>query len=83
MQSPVVLPELGTGDETLRVSCWLVDLGDPIAPGDRLVEILLDGATFDVSASHAGTLARIERPFDSVVRVGDVLGWIESEEGLK
>jgi pyruvate/2-oxoglutarate dehydrogenase complex dihydrolipoamide acyltransferase (E2) component len=80
MLSPVILPELGVGDEELRVSCWLVDLGDRIAAGDRLVEILFDGVTFDVASEQSGILARIERPFEAVVRAGDVLGWIEAEE---
>ena len=80
MQSPVILPELGTGGETVRVSCWLVDLGDTVVAGDRIVEILLDGITFDVTAAQSGTVTRIERSLDSVVRSGDVLGWLETDE---
>jgi pyruvate/2-oxoglutarate dehydrogenase complex dihydrolipoamide acyltransferase (E2) component len=81
MRSPVILPDLGAGDEELRVSCWLVDLGDAIDAGDRIVEILFDGITFDVTAEQSGIVARIERHLDSVVRSGDVLGWIETGEG--
>ena len=69
------------GDEELRVSCWLVELGDAVDEGDRVIEILLDGITFDVLAERSGTLVRIERPLDSVVRAGDVLGWLESDDG--
>ena len=54
MRTPSVLPELGTGDEELRVSCWLVDLGDAVVAGDRIVEILFDGVTFDVTAEQTG-----------------------------
>lgn len=64
----------------MRVSCWLVDLGDAIGAGDRIVEILIDGATFDLTAEQSGTLTRIEKPLDSVVRTGDTLGWIEPDE---
>jgi pyruvate/2-oxoglutarate dehydrogenase complex dihydrolipoamide acyltransferase (E2) component len=81
MKTPLTLPDLGVGDEELRVSCWLVDLGDAVDEGDRVIEILLDGMTFDVLAECSGTLARIERPLDAVVRTGDVLGWLESDEG--
>jgi pyruvate/2-oxoglutarate dehydrogenase complex dihydrolipoamide acyltransferase (E2) component len=81
MKTPLTLPDLGVGDEELRVSCWLVDLGDAVDEGDRVIEILLDGMTFDVLAERSGTLARIERPLDAVVRTGDVLGWLESDEG--
>jgi pyruvate/2-oxoglutarate dehydrogenase complex dihydrolipoamide acyltransferase (E2) component len=80
MRTPIVLPELGAGKDELRVSCWLVDLGDAVVAGDRVVEILLDGVTFDVTAERSGTVTRIERPLDSVVHAGDVLGWIETDE---
>lgn len=62
-----------------RVSCWLVDAGDVVAPSDRLVEIVLDGVTFDVVAEQAGILVRLERHPGSIVRTGDVLGWIETD----
>jgi 2-oxoglutarate dehydrogenase E2 component (dihydrolipoamide succinyltransferase) len=80
MRSPVILPDLGAGDEELRVSCWLVDLGDAVDAGDRIVEILFDGVTFDVTAEQSGTVTRIERALDAVVRPGDVLGWLEIEK---
>lgn len=80
MRNPIVLPELGASDEEIRVSCWLAELGDWIDEGDRLVEILLDGVTFDVTADRSGTLAQIECPMEAVVRSGDVLGWIETSE---
>jgi 2-oxoglutarate dehydrogenase E2 component (dihydrolipoamide succinyltransferase) len=80
METPLTLPDLGVKDEELRVSCWLVDLGDTVDEGDRVIEILMDGITFDVLAERSGTLARIERPLDAVVRAGDVLGWLESTE---
>ena len=80
MRTPVILPELGAGDEELRVSCWLLELGDAVVAGDRIVEVLCDGITFDVTAECSGTVARIERHLDSVVRSGDVLGWIEMDE---
>jgi pyruvate/2-oxoglutarate dehydrogenase complex dihydrolipoamide acyltransferase (E2) component len=80
MPTPLTLPDLGVGDEELRVSCWLVDLGDAVDEGDRVIEILMDGITFDVLAERSGTLTRIERPLDSVVRTGDVLGWLETTE---
>ncbi len=79
MRTPVLLPDLGAAGEELRVSCWLVDLGESVDVGDRIVEILMDGVTFDVSAEQSGILVRVERPLDSIVRSGDVLGWLEAE----
>jgi 2-oxoglutarate dehydrogenase E2 component (dihydrolipoamide succinyltransferase) len=79
MRAAIVLPELAAEDESIRVGCWLVDPGDQVLFGDRLIELLLPGMTFDVSAPASGVLARIEKPFDSSVKPGDILGWIEAE----
>jgi 2-oxoglutarate dehydrogenase E2 component (dihydrolipoamide succinyltransferase) len=77
--SAIVLPELGVREE-VRVSCWLVDPGQRVEVGDRVVEVLVRGMTFDVAAEQAGVLQRIEKPFDAPVAAGDVLGWIEETE---
>ena len=45
---PIIVPELRTGDETVRVSVWLVDVGQTLVAGDRVVELLAPGITFDV-----------------------------------
>jgi 2-oxoglutarate dehydrogenase E2 component (dihydrolipoamide succinyltransferase) len=78
MAIPIRLPNLGPGDEDVRVSCWLVDLGDSVEAGDRLVEVLLPGMTFDVPAPESGVVTRIERSYDDIVAEGDILGWIEA-----
>lgn len=80
MRTPVVLPDLRTGDEPVRISAWLVDPGDTVAEGDRLVEVLIRGITFDVASPTDGQLTKIVRPFDALVTTGDVLAWIETTE---
>ena len=77
MTTAILLPELGTGGERIRVSSWLVEPGDAVEVGDRVVEVLMRGITFDVSSHAAGVITRIEKPFDSEIAPGDVLGWIE------
>ncbi len=77
MPTPILLPELGVVDEIVRVNCWLVDLGDRIESGDRVVEVLVRGITFDVAAPHAGVLTKVEKRLDAAIQIGDVLGWIE------
>ncbi|HUG93226.1 MAG TPA: biotin/lipoyl-containing protein [Planctomycetaceae bacterium] len=71
------LPELGTAGEPVRVSCWLVDLGDDVDVGERIVEVLVRGITFDVTAPASGRVARIEKWLNATVATGDVLGWIK------
>lgn len=76
-RTPIVFLDIGAGDETVQISCWLVDQGHAVAAGDRVVEVRLKGVTFDIAAPAAGTLCHIERYLDMVVSPGDVLGWIE------
>ena len=79
MSTAIVLPELDTVNDVIRVSCWLVDLGDSVEVGDRVVEVLVRGITFDVSAPAAGVVGRIEKPYDSIVVPGETLGWIKDQ----
>jgi pyruvate/2-oxoglutarate dehydrogenase complex dihydrolipoamide acyltransferase (E2) component len=74
----ITLPDVGAGHEPVRIGNWLVDVGDSVEAEDRVVEILLRGITFDVSAPTAGVVTRIDKPIGSLAATGDILGWIES-----
>lgn len=77
MRAPIALPELGAAEA--RVSAWFAEPGDFVYEGDRLVEVLVQGATFDVAAPATGRLAeRVALPEDRVV-TGQILGEIELE----
>lgn len=79
MRRPVVAPDLGGPTPTLSV--WYVRPGERVYAGDRVVELLLAGATFDVPAPCTGTLAeRQARPGDAVPP-GRLLGYVEEEPG--
>ena len=77
----VILPELGTGpDEPIVVSHWYAGPGDEVWEGDRLVEVLVGPATFDVPAPTTGRLAEIRGREDDRVAPGAVLGLVEALE---
>jgi len=80
MQTPIRLPELGVETEPITVSCWLVEIGDAVETGDRVVEVQISGITFDVPAAAAGVVTAINNSFSDPVMPGDVLGWIESAD---
>jgi pyruvate/2-oxoglutarate dehydrogenase complex dihydrolipoamide acyltransferase (E2) component len=80
MRKPIVMPEMGSAIPTLSV--WFADEGEPLYAGDRVVEILLEGTTFDVAAPVSGRLAeKAARPGEQLVS-GQVLGFIDEEETL-
>lgn len=76
---PITLPDLGEGEQLVRVSTWLTQIGEAVAEGDAVVEVLLRGITFDVEAPSGGRLRRTGCFENDVVATGDTLGWIEME----
>lgn len=80
MQTPIRLPELGVENEPVTVSCWLVEIGDRVEVGDRIVEVQISGITFDVPAPAAGILTATDNSFGDPVSTDDVLGWIETDQ---
>ena len=76
---PIALPDLGAGEQLVRVSIWLTQIGEAVAEGDAVVEVLLRGITFDVAAPTGGRLRRIGCFENDLIATGDTLGWIEME----
>lgn len=77
----VILPDLGTGpDVPIVVSHWFAARGEEVWEGDRLVEVLVGPATFDVPAPVSGRLAEIRGQEDDEVVPGAVLGLVAAAE---
>lgn len=76
MPTPVIVPDLKTGGQPLRIGSWYVQPGESVEVGDRLVEFLTAGVTFEFASPSAGILAKHECGIDAVVQPGDVVGWI-------
>jgi pyruvate/2-oxoglutarate dehydrogenase complex dihydrolipoamide acyltransferase (E2) component len=77
----VILPDLGTGpDVPIVISHWFAARGDTVWEGDRLVEVLVGPATFDVSSPASGRLAEIHGWEDDRVTPGAVLGLVATPE---
>jgi pyruvate dehydrogenase E2 component (dihydrolipoamide acetyltransferase) len=78
MPAEIVLPELGLAPgEPAVLSVWFADEGEDVLAGDRLVEVLVAGSTFDVPAPVTGRLAEILAYPEDVLQTGQVLGMIE------
>jgi pyruvate/2-oxoglutarate dehydrogenase complex dihydrolipoamide acyltransferase (E2) component len=76
MRTPVRLPDLGAAP--VRLSLWFAAPGDVVFEGDRLAEVLVAGATFDVSSPATGRL--VERCVwrHDLLTPGQVLGVVEA-----
>jgi len=77
MRRPVLMPDLGT---PATLSVWFAGPGDSVYAGDRLVEVLVGGATFDVPSPVSGRLAEKCAWPDDALAAGQVLGIIEEEK---
>jgi pyruvate/2-oxoglutarate dehydrogenase complex dihydrolipoamide acyltransferase (E2) component len=78
MREPIVVPDLGWPKVALSV--WYVKPGEQVYAGDRLVELLLGSATFDITATCGGTLVEhCARPADRLT-AGQVLGYLERND---
>jgi pyruvate/2-oxoglutarate dehydrogenase complex dihydrolipoamide acyltransferase (E2) component len=78
MQVPIILPELGA--MSVRLSVWFADVGELVFEGDRLVEVVAGGATFDVSSPATGTLAEKHSRPDDLLAPGQVLGLVDVDD---
>ncbi|MBX6316339.1 MAG: biotin attachment protein [Isosphaeraceae bacterium] len=77
----VILPDLGTGpDVPIVISHWFAAPGEEVWEGDRLVEVLVGPATFNIPVPTTGRLAEIRGEEDDRVRPGAVLGLVAVEE---
>ena len=71
----ITLPDLGS--DRAAFSLWHVRAGDRVTAGDRVAEVLIPGAVFDVAAPANGVIAdRAARPGDPLT-TGQVIGEIE------
>lgn len=77
MRRTIVLPELGAAP--VRLSLWFAAPGDLVFEGDRLVEVVVAGATFDVSAPATGRLIERQAWPRDLLTPGQVLGVMEFE----
>lgn len=77
MSTNIVVPALGESVMEATISRWLKKEGDPVEPGETLVELETDKVNLEVGAEKAGVLSKIERKDGEDVKVGDLLGVID------
>jgi pyruvate/2-oxoglutarate dehydrogenase complex dihydrolipoamide acyltransferase (E2) component len=76
-REPLTVPECGVMGVPVRVSLWLVPEGADVLEGDRVVELLVGGATIDLESPVAGRLVAQFVDEDEVVTPGAVIGEFE------
>jgi len=69
---PLVMPDFMI-DQPIKLSLWLMSCGEKVLRGDRVAEILVGAATFDLEAPISGRLMCQLVEEDDVVTTGMIL----------
>jgi 2-oxoglutarate dehydrogenase E2 component (dihydrolipoamide succinyltransferase) len=77
----IKVPPLGESIVEATISRWLKNEGDPVSPGETLVELETDKITVDVPVMASGVLKKRLKNEGDVVKVDEVLA--EIEEGAQ
>ena len=81
MRLNVQLPDFGCPEP--RLSVWYVRVGDLVLAGERLAEILVDGATVDLPAPATGVVLERRVRLDDLLTKGQLLAVLEADEPLE
>ena len=79
MQSDVVIPRLGSSDESdeVRVLRWLKEKGAKVQKGEALLEVETDKVNVEVESPADGLLGQINAAEGDFVKFGSVVAVIE------
>jgi pyruvate dehydrogenase E2 component (dihydrolipoyllysine-residue acetyltransferase) len=76
---PILMPKMSMTMTEGEVSSWLTKVGDEIAVGDVVCEVMTDKVDMEVESTAAGTLVEITVE-SGMVAVGEPIGYLEGEE---
>jgi pyruvate dehydrogenase E2 component (dihydrolipoamide acetyltransferase) len=76
---PILMPKMSMTMTEGEVSSWLAKVGDDIAVGDVVCEVMTDKVDMEVESTAAGTLVEITVE-SGMVAVGEPIGYLEGED---
>lgn len=74
------MPDLSAGTRPVTLSVWLVEPGQRVVQGDRLVEVLVGPATVDLPAPATGMLVEVCADEEDTLVPGQLLAVIVADE---
>jgi hypothetical protein len=75
MRVPIVCPDFG--ESAVRVGVWMASEGLPVVAGEPLLDLVLPGLSWTVSAPRDGRLVQIRLQDRAPATAGEVLGWLD------
>jgi pyruvate/2-oxoglutarate dehydrogenase complex dihydrolipoamide acyltransferase (E2) component len=79
-RSALVMPKIGHDMEKGTVGGWLKQVGDRVRRGEAVAEIETDKSMIEMESPLAGTLVEIVAGAGTQLPVGEVIGYVETDE---
>jgi pyruvate dehydrogenase E2 component (dihydrolipoamide acetyltransferase) len=73
------IPKIGLVMENARLVRWLKNVGDVVKEGEPLLELETEKSIVEIESTHNGRLVEILLHVDQEARVGDRIGWLDSD----
>ena len=67
------LPNLGVDDVPIVATTWMVELGEEVTEGDRMLEVVAGSVSVDLPTPASGILAEVWVEEDEQVKTGQLL----------
>ncbi|MDP9906035.1 MULTISPECIES: biotin/lipoyl-containing protein [Arthrobacter] len=80
MSHQVFINDLGDGVEEAVFAAWLKDVGDFVAVGEPIAEVMTDKVNLEIESTVAGVLTNQDCEPEDSVRIGQVIGVIEVQQ---
>jgi pyruvate/2-oxoglutarate dehydrogenase complex dihydrolipoamide acyltransferase (E2) component len=82
MQTKIVIPRLGSSDESdeVKILRWLKQKGEAVQKGEPLLEVETDKVNVEIEAPASGRLSEIRTIEGQLVSFNSVVGIINSDE---
>ena len=82
MKSDVVIPRLGSSDESddLKLVRWIKQVGASVQKGESLLEVETDKVTVEIEAPASGRLVETLAKEGDVVKINSVVAIIENND---
>jgi pyruvate/2-oxoglutarate dehydrogenase complex dihydrolipoamide acyltransferase (E2) component len=77
MSAQVSINDLGDGVEEAVFAAWLKEVGDSVAVGEAIAEVMTDKVNLEIESTVAGVLASQDCEPEDIVRLGQVIGLID------
>ncbi len=78
MSTDIKIPEIGEGVTEATIVAWHKVLGETVQEGELVVEIMTDKVNMEIDSQVNGVLAEILHQADEEVRVGTIIGRLNS-----